>query len=110
MSCCCRAILEGPFLLLLPTIPSQERVGLGDGNDLRLCLANSQFALQGYLWVINDDGVETYDVRNPSAAARAGGLPVDQSQRSSQMLLCSGFGIIMTTDRFGHPGVFPAGD
>jgi hypothetical protein len=58
----------------------------------------SMLAYQGYLWVFTESGVETYDVRNPTAPKRAGSRLWDSSQRPSRVVRVGDFGIVMTTN------------
>ncbi len=53
---------------------------------------------QGYVWAFSATGVETYDVRIPSAPQWAGSLawPESESQVLSSMVLCNGFGVVMS--------------
>jgi len=59
--------------------------------------SGGMMAHQGFLWLCADAGVETFDVRNPSAPKPAGSLQWAESQRPSQMLHFGDFGVIMTT-------------
>ena len=56
----------------------------------------SMMAHQGYLWVFTEKGIETYDVRNPSAPRHSGSLAWADSQGPSQVHVCGDFGVLMT--------------
>ena len=66
----------------------------------------SMMAYQGYLWVFGQNGVETYDVRNPSAPRRAGSMSWDTAQRPSQVVRVGDFGVVMTTIYSASPEYF----
>ncbi len=65
-------------------------------------LSGRMSAYNGHLWVVTGDRVEVYDVRDPSAPRRVGGLLHEGLPNlADPMIVCGGFGVIKTSRQSG---------
>ncbi len=74
-----------------PVVRSRTSIPLGFYQSLMV--------RQGYVWVVNSEGVEAYDVRDPAAPKRAGGMFWDTSVAGAPpnpMVVCGDFGLVRT--------------